>query len=192
MRIKDRLILGAVTGLLGNIPKLALIAIAKRFNWAIMDGPGKAAGMLVPAHRIATPQGRLVGYLADATIAALLGVTTVYVLSATGKDRAVLKGALGGQAGWTGLYGVLTTMGATKVQAIGPRTVLAEFVAHTVFGAVAGWAAVKLGDEGLFTGRVPLSAAPYRVQEQSGGRRLLLKKRPAGLAHRRSRQQSAS
>ena len=99
----------------GNLIKLAISIAAKKMNLAELDGSQIAAGMLVPGHKIATSKGKIIGYIADATIAGILGTVTVYVLSVTGKDKAMLKGTLSGQAAWTGLYGVLGTMGATKV-----------------------------------------------------------------------------
>jgi len=164
-KIKDRLLLGAVTGLGGNIAKMLIIKTARKLNWAEFDGAEKAAGMLVPAYKTTQPLGRVVGIFADNVIAGILGVTTVYMLSITGKDKATTKGALAGQAMWCALYGVLTTMGATVVHPPAPKTVLTEFAGHTAFGAVAATLAAKLGDPGLFNGDIPLSAGTVKQAE---------------------------
>jgi len=160
IKIKDRLILGAVSGFAGNLIKLAIGRAAMKMNLAEVGGPERAAGMLVPGHKIATTQGKIVGYIADSVIAGLLGVTTVYALSITGKDKAIAKGALSGEAAWTLLYGLLTTMGATKVGPVGPKTVLSELASHTAYGALTAYLVTKLGDPGLFNGQLPLSASP--------------------------------
>lgn len=101
--------------------------------------------------------------MADSVVAGLVGVVTVYVLSITGQDRAKLKGALTGQTVWTALYGVLGTMGATKVYPVSPGTVLSEFAAHSAYGAVTTFLATKLGDPGLFNGELPISASKFHT-----------------------------
>lgn len=159
-KIRDRLILGVISGLTGNVPKLGLVELARRRGWAEVTGPTKAAGMLVSRKRLSTAEGRVVGYIADGIIAALLGVASVYLLSVTGRDKAALKGAISGQVIWSALYGVLSTMGATTAHPTSPRTVLTEFVAHTAYGATTASVATLLGDPALFTGGIPLSASP--------------------------------
>jgi hypothetical protein len=160
VKIKDRFLLGAVAGLGGNLVKTAIVKLAKRFNWSEFNGSEKAAGMLLPAHKITQPSGRLVGYIADNVIAITLGTAAVYMLSLAGRDKAALKGALSGQVMWSIFYGVLSTMGATQVHPPAPKTVLTEFVAHTAYGAATAALATKLGDPDLFNGSVPLIASP--------------------------------
>jgi len=96
----------------------------------------------------------------------MLGVASVYALSFTGKDKAPLKGALiGGITAWTALYGALGTMGVTQVQDPAPKTVLSEFLAHAVYGAVTASIATTLGDEGLFKGNIAWK--PCRADRQA-------------------------
>lgn len=164
-KIRDRILLGLVAGLAGNAAKNAVGHIFVKRNIAEYGGPARAAGMLVPAHKIMTPSGRIVGWIADTAIGGMLGVATVYVLSFTGKDKAILKSLVTvGSGAWTALYGVLGTMGATKVRLPGPGTVLVEFLTHTVYGAVAGGVAAYLGDEDLFNGKIPWSASSVKIQ----------------------------
>jgi len=73
-KIKDRLILGAVVGLGGNLIKLVIGKAAMRLKIAEIDGPERASGMLIPPHKIATTEGKIVGYAADSIIAGILGV----------------------------------------------------------------------------------------------------------------------
>lgn len=159
VRIRDRLVLGGVCGLLANIPKLAIGTAAVRAGFSEIDGPQVAAGIFVPGHKLQSNQGRVVGYLADATIASILGLITVYTLSVTGRDRAAVKGLAMGSIMWQGVYGLLAAFGASQIKAYSPKTVLAEFLSHTAFGVTATLLATKLGDEGLFTGKIPLTAS---------------------------------
>lgn len=158
-KIKDRLLLGAIAGLGGNIIKIGMMQIAKRLKIAEFDGAETAAGILLPAHKLAEPRGKIVGYMGDAIVAGTLGVATTYILSLTGKDNAPLKGALSGMFMWTALYGATGSMGISKVRPASPKTVLSQFIAHSAYGAVAAALTTQFGDPGLFTGKIPLSAS---------------------------------
>lgn len=167
VKIRDRVLLGVISGLGGGLVKNAVSELLISRNLAEYGGPARAAGMLVPAHKITTPRGRIVGWLADTTISGMLGVASVYALSFTGKEKAPFKGALiGGVTAWTALYGALGRMGVTQVQDPEPKTVLSEFLAHAVYGAVTATIATTLGDEGLFNGQIPWS--PIGLRQQLG------------------------
>ncbi len=78
-KIRDRVLLGLISGLAGAMAKNALSEILIRNNIAEYGGPNRAAGMLVPAHKITTPRGRIVGWIADTAISGMLGVVSVYL-----------------------------------------------------------------------------------------------------------------
>jgi len=164
-KIKDRMILGVIGGVAGNIFKLVIDGYFKKKKIAEIDGPERAAGMLVPPHTVTTKEGRIVGYLADGAVASLLGVSLVYLFSLTGKNRGVLKGAATGQAMWTFIYGVLGTMGATKVTPVSPKTVLTEYLAHTAYGIVTASTILAIGDERLFNGNIPLFPGTVKIKQ---------------------------
>ncbi|MDQ7794747.1 MAG: hypothetical protein RDU89_10130 [bacterium] len=167
MKIRDRLVLGALVGLLANLPKLAIGSFAINRKWSEIDGPMVAAGVFVPGHKLRSVFGRSVGYLADASIAGLLGLVTVYALSITGKDRPALKGVILGSGMWQLVYGFLSAFGASQIRPYSPKTVLSEFASHSVFGMTAALLATKLGDESLFTGKTALAASPTAVRDMS-------------------------
>lgn len=177
-RINDRLILGVLAGVLGNIPKTAIELAGKKTGWAESDCPARAAGMLVPRRQVRSQKGKIIGRIADTVMAAVLGVATTYALSATGKDKAVLKGVVLGQTMWTLLYGVLGTLGATRVKPVQPRTVLTELVGHTLYGATTAGLAVALGDPGLFTGKIPYVPVADRPRRSYVPRNAFLRPHP--------------
>lgn len=130
MKIADRIVLGTIAGLIGNLAKLAV-----------------------------TGRARNTGILNDATIAAAVGVAATYVLSATGKDRAALKGAILGVGAWNILQGL---MGETAVT---PKTVLSGLVGQAVYGAATALAVTRFGDERLFTGHpLPVKYRSFRLE----------------------------
>jgi hypothetical protein len=158
MKINDRLLLGALTGLIANIPKLLIGRAAIKLKLAEINGPETAAGIFIPPHKLTTTTGMAVGFIADSVIAGILGTVTVYTLSITGKDKYAIKGILMGQIMWQTLYGLLGSFGGSQVRAYSPKTVLSELVAHSAFGLTATAVAANIGDERLFKGSIPLSA----------------------------------
>ncbi|MBS4008898.1 MAG: hypothetical protein KGZ45_10830 [Clostridium sp.] len=166
MKIRDRFTLGIVCGLAGNVVKMSLMSLAKKKNWAEITGQEKSAGMLLPSHQAYSPSGKIVGIAADNVVAAMLGVGTVYMLTSTGKDKALLKGLAFGEATWVSFYGVLSTLGGTLVGPLSPKTVLCEMVGHAVFGATAAITATTLGDPALFPKKKQLTlTAPIRSSQ---------------------------
>jgi hypothetical protein len=152
-KIKDRLMLGCVSGLTVNVLKSVLCMFISR--WGI-SCPERAAAFFVPAKRVNEPVGRVVGVLADGVTACLLGVANVYMLSATGKDRAITKGAGLGAAAWYAMWGGVTSLGvSSKTRKVTPSNALAILVTNVVFGTTASWVATKVGDPGLFNGEIP-------------------------------------
>jgi hypothetical protein len=166
-KISDRLILGAVSGVIANIPKLLIGKGGIKLKISEIDGPEMAAGIFIPPHKLALTSGKVVGHLADMVIAGILGTVTVYTLTITGKDKYALKGVLAGQVMWQGLYGLLTSFGASQVKAYSPKTVLNEALSHAVFGLTAAVVAANLGDEKLFTGQIPFIAGTQTPVNQS-------------------------
>ena len=161
VKIRDRVLLGVISGLGGGLVKNAVSELLISRNLAEYGGPARAAGMLVPAHKITTPRGRIVGWLADTTISGMLGVaSSLYPLG---------KAPSRHPNWWSDcldIYGALSRMGVTQVQDPEPKTVLSEFLAHAVYGAVSAAIATTLGDEGLFNGQIPWS--PIGLRQQLG------------------------
>lgn len=92
------------------------------------------------------------------------------------RGKAPFKGALiGGVTAWTALYGALGRMGVTQVQDPEPKTVLSEFLAHAVYGAVTAAIATTLGDEGLFKGNIAWSPVGQTGRRETSFERPLAK-----------------
>lgn len=167
MRIKDRLMLGLLAGFGGNLVKRGLMGVARRLEWAEFDGPEKASGLILPAWKIETPRGKILGNICDFTISGILGTTGVYLLSITGKDHAVAKGAFYGEVSWTLVYGVIGRLGVSSVNVSSPKTLLSQCVSHISYGMTAAYIITKFGDESLFNGKIPLSASTPQVEVQT-------------------------
>ena len=91
-KIKDPIILGAVSGLLGNSAKLA----GNLFNRYVLcksdtTYPEIAGGLFMSKKEREKPVGKIVGLLADFSLGALLGVPVVYMLRYTGRGQSCGK-----------------------------------------------------------------------------------------------------
>ncbi|WP_034629664.1 hypothetical protein [Desulfotruncus alcoholivorax] len=151
MKIKDRVLLGIISGFTGNIVKTimdeALLSkkISKRsFRTA-------AAGVWVNKKSEATNlKGQVLGGLLDFGMAAVGGIGIVHLLSKTGRDYALTKGVLSGitlGSTITALLGALTQNGVKPKDAMSNLSYMAT---HAVYGAVTSIIITKLGDSSLF------------------------------------------
>lgn len=149
-KIKDRFFLGIISGLGGNIAKIAVESFLRKTGFSSGDGRRTAAGIFLKKSDIDTTYGKVVGTIADNMIAAGLGVTCSYWLTLMGKDYYFLKGAGLGAAEWGSLYGVLSKLGATSIYPVKPTDALSTYFSHLAYGAVKITIARHLGDERLF------------------------------------------
>ncbi|EGW41307.1 hypothetical protein [Desulfosporosinus sp. OT] len=149
-KIKDRFSLGLISGLGGNLAKIAVEQVFKRTGVSKSNGYTTAAGIFLKKSDIATSYGRAVGIIADNMIAAGLGVTCTYWLTLMGKDKHLIKGAGLGAVEWGALYGVLSRLGATTIYPVKPKDAIATFISHLAFGMTKIAIAVHLGDSRLF------------------------------------------
>jgi len=149
-KIRDRLMAGVVAGLCANVVKMLIEHTSYALGTTDETGMKKAAGFFLPSRKIMTARGRIIGFIGDNTIAALLGVSASYLLSLTGRDYSTWKGLAIGNLSWSVLYGVLAQFGATKVRSKNPNTYLTSMISHTAFGVMETYLLNKLTDPGLF------------------------------------------
>src|SRR5690554_5701653 len=98
--IGDKLILGAVSGIIGNIPKVLICDYFKKKGWIEVSCPERAAQLIVQPKEVKTAKGMLVGYITDCIMSSMLGILYTHGLSIVGKKNAVVKGALVGPPSW--------------------------------------------------------------------------------------------
>ncbi len=156
MKIRDRFWLSLIAGIGGSLVKSLIVRGAKQINLAEFDGAETAAGMLIPAHKIYTTQGQVIGQISNLIVGIVFGMPTIYLLSLTGKDKAILKGTATGMLAWTILYGALANLGFSTTRPAMPHTVLSNLAGHAACGATVSLVATRLGDPGLFDGTIPL------------------------------------
>lgn len=150
-KITDRFFLGVISGLGGNIAKMAVESFFNRTGFSQSNGRTTAAGIFLKKSDMNTSYGKVVGIIADNMIAAGLGISCSYWITLMGKDHFLSKGAGLGAAEWASLYGVLSKLGATAIYPVRPKDALATYISHLAFGATKMTITRYLGDERLFT-----------------------------------------
>lgn len=136
--LDDKSIFGAAIGLAAGVVKdllnLALLWLrlidSHYFHYA--------AGMLVKKRELHSVAGLIAGGLADFTLSMILGIVFVFLLAATGKRHAAVKGLIFGVAVWFSIYGGLTAFGVTCFQETPAAHDLVQFAVHAVFGLSLG------------------------------------------------------
>lgn len=133
-KIKDPVILGIVAGLAGNLLKNIGNTVNIKLGITQTSYPRISGGIFMKQKQVENIYGKTAGWIADTVIAGGLGIGLVYLLKLTGKDRALIKGALYGQTAWTALFGVAGKLGATNIYPTDPKTVLSGYMNHNLYG----------------------------------------------------------
>lgn len=142
--IKDKVITGAIIGILADLVKLAsnyimyLVGLTPTVFWRI------TATRFLEKEDIYKPIALLIGGTADIIISSILGIVFVYFLYYTGKDYLWLKGVGFGLAVWVNLFGTL--LGASVMTKIPqkPSSIIVTIIAHLIFGFALAFFAQKL------------------------------------------------
>jgi len=148
LKVKDRIALGLLAGLVGGTPARLINMWGYKRKYINFHWGDLAAFLFYPGGPPKSEQGRWVGRITNQFILALSGVAITYTLSATGRDKALLKGAGIMGLEWLGLYGLTQRVGMVRLQK--PLTDLIVLADHVLSGAIIGGLVAKLGDDSLF------------------------------------------
>ncbi|KLU67853.1 hypothetical protein DEAC_c02600 [Desulfosporosinus acididurans] len=147
-KIKDRIFLGFIAGMIGAIPGRLLNKL--EFKLGITDSRyEEMASMLFVSRRDAHKiMGNGVGKIANGLLTSANGITTAYVLSKTGRDHAMLKGIGISSMAWLGIYGISTQAQVRKSNK--PIAALLSYLDHVIFGATTATLVSTLGADSIF------------------------------------------
>ena len=150
LTIRDKVALGAVAGILGSIPPLALnlvlttAGISKYYSFQI------SAGAFLEKQLTGTPGGLILGGMAWELSSAILGILIVYVIYFTGKEYWWLKGILTATAFmYVLLFGFIfdiCTEHLTPKDLGSNASLLCE---NILFGVTSSFLAIRVGKEEL-------------------------------------------
>lgn len=150
-KIKDRVTLGIVSGLIGTIIKTGSDEF---FLWKKVSQRSfrvTASGVWVDTKRQASsPYGQILGTIMDLGLGMVGSIVQVYILSKTGKNNLFAKGTLFGMTFGSTITAMLSGFGSNKVKPKDARSNLSYVISSGIFGIVTTYAAALLGDDSLW------------------------------------------
>lgn len=157
-KINDRVTLGAISGILAGIPDTVINAAERHAGLTDLTYGQMGANLFLPRGKEKPAEAQLAGYLANIVLTGLSGVAFTYLLSSTGRDRALLKGIGFGLVTWAAIYGLGARMGL-QVEAKKPLAPLLSFIDHIIFGSLLGLITPRLAGDTIFPGGERVSPA---------------------------------
>lgn len=167
--IRDRVLLGLVAGITGNLVKNGLDLVVRPPRPGKIGFAEVAGGIFVPRRETASGAGRWLGRAADYGLAAVYGIPTVYLLSYTGSDGHLLKGALMGVLTWGLGLGVARNVGVSSTYPQSATANLRMLLGHLAGGMATAQTAVMLGEPELFRRDRERRTIPVSFADGDGG-----------------------
>lgn len=149
MKIKDRIILGAVGGILFSWPLRIVNAVQYKLELIDRRYDQISSALFIPKKQKDTPGGIALGEIVNILNTGVVGVLITYILSHTGRDKAIIKGIWAGSMSWFFIYGVISSLGL-KIKSKKPITPFLALFDHAIWGALCGLFISKYGDDSLF------------------------------------------
>ncbi|UWG97949.1 hypothetical protein LPY66_03840 [Dehalobacter sp. DCM] len=147
-KIKDRITLGIISSLIAAIPGTALDLIANKLRLSDYYY-NHAASLFVERSKSNTLSGKIVSALVNNISNCIMGVSASYLLSATGRDKPILKGIGVYALSWLTFNGLIYKE-VLDTKAKRAHTPIYSFIIHTISGSVCGYCISKLGDDSIF------------------------------------------
>jgi len=132
--IKDKVIVGAIVGLLADAVKLAVNYLAFTLGFTRVVFWQIAATLFLDRQDLFKPVAYIVGAVADLTVTAIIGVVFIYFIHFTGHKYLWIKGVGFGLAVWVGLFGTFLGTAVRGKLPQEPSGILVTLVAHSIFG----------------------------------------------------------
>ncbi len=150
-KIKDRVVLGVIAGLCGNLVKTAIDEVSLRKKISQRSFRETASGVWVSTQKEASNvKGQILGGLLDFGMGTIGGIGTVYLLSKTGRDQLLTKGLVSGVTVGSAITALLSAFPQNKVRPKDAASNLSYLVSHAAYGFVTTFVAAKLGDPSLY------------------------------------------
>jgi hypothetical protein len=149
IKIRDRILLGVLAGIVCGTPGRIFNDLEYHLKLTDVKYGQMAANLFLPKNKLNSPKARIIASLINQTNISLMGVMVCYLLSATGRDKAVLKGIGVGATAWTTIYGLTARIGLS-VKTRKPLSPILSFIDHALFGTMCGLFVSKFGHDSLF------------------------------------------
>jgi len=132
--VKDKFIMGMITGLLANIIRLGVDYAAFRFKFTQVVAWRWVATRFLQGEDIHKPVALLLGAVADLAVSWALGIAFILLISVTGADYLWLKGIGLALVTWVGLFGTILHQHVLTTLAMNPSDSVVTLVTHLAFG----------------------------------------------------------
>ncbi len=149
--VKDRIVLGLIAGLAGNVVKTIIDEASIKKKISQRSFRETAAGIWVSKKSETTNlKGQILGGLLDFGMSAMGGVGIVQLLSKTGRDHVIAKGVVCGIAIGSSITALVSAFPQNRIRPKDAASNLSYMASHAVYGVVAAAIAAKLGHPSLF------------------------------------------
>lgn len=132
--LKDKVIKGAIIGLLADAIKLSVNYIFFRLNYTQNIFWQLVATRFVDKNHLSSSLSYVIGGTADAIVSATLGVVFLYSLKFIGNDYLWVKGMGFGLVIWVSLFGTLLGQSVQDKLPQEPLAIIVTITAHLFFG----------------------------------------------------------
>ncbi|MCR3921428.1 MAG: hypothetical protein NUK65_02790 [Firmicutes bacterium] len=165
LKIKDRVALGVLAGLGGNLVKTAIDELSYQMRISQRSFRETASGVWVSKRQSRSVKGQILGGLLDFGMGAVGGIGTVTLLSKTGRDKLLVKGLVSGVAMGSTVTALASAFPQNRVRPKDAASNLSYMVSHAIYGVVTTYVAAKLGDPSVFN----IESAPKGNTRLSNG-----------------------
>jgi len=148
-KIKDRILLGGISGVIASIPFQILSAYLHKQGVTDVPYGYSASKIFLTKETTKTSGGKVLSVPINFISVSVVGSLITYTLSYTGKDHAIIKGAGIGSLMWVGFSGLISNVGL-NIKSKKPVTHYYELCQHALFGAICSKLITTLGDNSLF------------------------------------------
>lgn len=148
-KIKDRIILGIVSGLIAGIPGKFINAFEHRKGLTDMRYNRISVTLFTKSNKVNSKEAKTLAAIANNVNSGIFGVLTSYLLSFTGRDYAVIKGAGVAAFAWVIVNGLIGSQ-MLKQTSKNPVPPVLSFLDHLINGGLCGIIVSKLGDDSIF------------------------------------------
>ncbi len=150
-KIKDRVLLGTVAGLAGDIVKTVIDEISHKKKLSQRSFRETAAGVWVKKDSEAKSiKGQALGGLLDLGMSIAGGIGTAYLLTETGKDQLITKGIIAGIGLGSLVDFAISSLPQNKIKPTDATSHLSYMASHAAYGLVTTFIVAKLGHPSLF------------------------------------------
>jgi len=148
-KIKDRIVLGLLTGLIGGIPGRMTHVLEAKKGLTARRVNRIGVSLFTRKQQDTSPSGKALAMLATTVNGSVVGIAITYLLSCTGRDHAAIKGMGVGSLTWVVMNGFIGSQ-LLKQKSKSARPQILFFLDHALNGMLVGLLAAKFGDDSLF------------------------------------------